>query len=33
MRKLIVSLIMMMTGMGSAWAQGVPFFRNFTATE
>ena len=23
----------MMTGMGSAWAQGVPFFRNFTATE
>ena len=33
MRKLIVSLIMMMTGMGSAWSQGVPFFRNFTATE
>ena len=33
MRKLIVSLIMMMTGMESAWAQGVPFFRNFTATE
>ena len=33
MRKLIVSLIMMMTGMGSVWAQGVPFFRNFTATE
>ena len=33
MRKLIVSLIMMITGMGSAWAQGVPFFRNFTATE